>query len=358
MNSEKKRGYIILAVINAVFLCAFTVLTAVLCGITNRLSSQSAALRWNADSGGSYAQVSVFYPEKLGLNLDSVYTMRVDIEKKLTENSITAENSSARIWYDGYSALTTLSVTSSREEYTIVIDADVIATGGDYFKMHPLELLSGYYYSDDDLMQDRVLLDENLAWQLFGSSNVEGMTVLINEKRFYVAGVIKPDSDSASSYTYGTKPHMYISYSGLLSVSEDDYDTPITCYEAVLPNPVTGLAESIIEETSVGDDSERTIIENSERFSLKNLFAIAFDGGKRAVVDTELAYPFWENAARITEENAAVVLVWAAAMLIVPILTVMYFAFLLIHRRKTIAHKAAEKVKNSASKIIKRGRYK
>lgn len=350
MNAEKKRRLAVTAAVNCVFLIAFAVLAAVLCGIKSRLPSQLAAERWSADSGERYSQLSVFYSQASGINIDTVYTMRVNIEKKLTENSVAAKEPGARVWYDGYSALTSLTVTSPREDYTIRADADVIATGGDYFMIHPLKLLSGYYYSDDDLMQDRVLLDESLAWQLFGSNDIAGMTVIINGRRFYVAGVVEADSDKASRYVYGEKPHMYISYEGLKNLNGGE-TVPVTCYEAVIPDPVSGLARSITEGVITAGKNSYKLTENSDRYSLKNLFGIAFDGGKRSVIDTEIAYPFWENAARINEDNAATVLVWASAMLIVPLLTVMYFVFLLIHKRKAIAHKAAEKIKSSAEKI-------
>lgn len=350
MNAEKKRRMAVPGAVNCVFLIVFAVLAAVFCGIKSRLPSQLAAERWSADSGEKYSQLSVFYSVASGINLDTVYTMRVNIDKKLKENSVSSEIPGARIWYDGFSALTSLTVMSPREDYTIRVDADVVATGGDYFMLHPLKLLSGYYYSDDDLMQDRVLLDESLAWQLFGSNDIAGMTVIINGRRFYVAGVVEADSDKASRYVYGEKPHMYISYNGLKSLNDGE-TVPVTCYEAVIPDPVSGLAKSIMEGVVTADKSGFKLVENSARYSIKNLLSIAFDGGKRSVTDTELAYPFWENAARINEDNAATVLVWAGAMLIVPVSTVMYLVFLLIHKRKAIAHKAAEKLITSAEKI-------
>ena len=36
--------------------------------------------------------------------------------------------------------------------------------------------MSGSYFQEGDLMQDLVLLDEELAWILFGSSDLQGLT--------------------------------------------------------------------------------------------------------------------------------------------------------------------------------------
>lgn len=333
MDPKRKKLYIILAVINGAAIILAAVLLAVFTSVTGRLSSQQAAERWSSKE--RYSQLSVFYDKAAGMNIDGVYTMRVQIEKKLTENSISQENPMGRLWFDAYSAQSTLTVQSPRTDYSVTADAIVTATGGDYFLFHPLKLLSGAYYAPDELMQDRVVIDYNLAWQLFGSKNADGMTVLINGTRYYVAGVVEPDQDKASEYVYGTKPHIYMSYDALQRIYSGA-DVPITTYEVCLPDPVTGLAAKIMGEVNTVDDTLCEVVENSARYDILRLYKIAFDGGKRAVVDNSIVYPFWENAARITEENAAVLLVWISAAALVPILTVLYFIGMLIHRRKRI----------------------
>lgn len=330
MDTKRKKLYIILAVINGAAIILAAILWAVFISVTGRLSSQHAAERW---SKNKYAQLSVFYDKSAGMNVDSVYTMRVEIDKKLTENSISQENPMGRLWFDAYSAQSTLTVQSPRTDYNVSADTIVTATGGDYFLFHPLKLLSGAYYAPDELMQDRVIIDYNLAWQLFGSKDADGMTVLINGTRYYVAGVVEPDGDKASEYVYGTKPHIYMSYDALQRIYGD---VPITTYEVCLPDPVTGLAAKIMDDVNTADDTMCSVVENSARYDMLRLYKIAFDGGKRAVVDNSIVYPFWENAARMTEENAAALLVWISAAVIVPILTVLYFIGMLIHRRKRI----------------------
>lgn len=70
--------------------------------------------------------------------------------------------------------------------------------GGEWFSFHPLTLRSGSYINEDSLMHDQVLLDEKLAWQIFGSYELAGMTVTIGDKPFVVAGVVAIESDKAS----------------------------------------------------------------------------------------------------------------------------------------------------------------
>ncbi len=75
----------------------------------------------------------------------------------------------------------------------------------------------------------------------------------------------------------------------------------------------------------------------------------AFDGGKSAVIDKPIVYPYWENAARITERKAARLMAAMIVFLCVPILTVLYFAVLFFIKRKAITHKLSEKIKDKAS---------
>lgn len=342
MDAAKKQRYIFIAVINILSITVFAVLTAVLYGLKASLPSQLAASRWNS-SEERYSQISVFYSNSSRTDLNGIYTMRVNIDKKLAENSVEPSKPGARMWIDAFSASVPLSVSSTRSDHTVTADAHVIATGGDYFIFHPLKLLSGSYYSDSDLMQDRVVLDHNLAWQLFGSNDIEGMTVVINGQRFYIAGVILPDDDSASEYAMGTVPVMYMSYTALDKLMSG-VPTAINSYEACLPDPVTGLAEKIIRDVSGADDKNIRILSNTERFSFVNLWKIAFDGGKRAVSDYPIVYPFWENAARITEERAASVFTAMLISLIIPLLTVCGLLRLLIKSRRLILKSAADRI--------------
>lgn len=317
-------------------------------GEGKKLPPQNAAESWESESGERYDQVSAFFSGGYGIDLNEVRRMRVDIDKKMNENSLTAEKEGARLYFDAFSCTEQkMTVTTMSDSYAPKVDANTIVTGGDFFLFHPLTLLSGSYYSDDDLMQDRVVLDETLAWQLFGSSDVEGMAVSINGQIFTVAGVVKAEQDKVSQYLVGKKPYMFISYAGIQLVQEQ---TPeISCYEAVLPSPVKGLAESIIKDVVNVSEDNRTIIVNTGRFSVLKMLKAAFDGGKSAVVDKPIVYPYWENAARITEQKAAHLMTAIIAVLCVPIITVLYFAVLFFIKRKAIAHKLAEKIKEKSS---------
>lgn len=351
-NPTKKILYVILTSLNTVCIIAILCLTAAFGFVSERLPSQNAVKEWQSENGVKYEQLSLFIEKGSGINLDEIRKMRVDIDKKLAENSFAAEKEGSRLYFDGFSCSPqSMTVTAVSDSYAPRVEAETIVTGGDFFKFHQLELLSGCYYSDDDLMQDRVIIDETLAWQLFGSNNVSGMAVTIGEKVFTVAGVVRMEQDKASQYVINSKPHMFISLDGAKLI---DNSPEITCVEIVLPNPVKGLAESIFSEVISVSEENYILVDNSQRFSLINILKSAFDGGKGAVVEKAVVYPYWENAARITIENAENIVTAIAVLICVPILTLLYFVFLLFIKRKIILHKTKEKLVNAAGLLIKK----
>lgn len=350
MDAAKKQRYIFIAAVNAVSITAFVILTIILFSLKNQLPSQLAASRWDNGSGGRFTQLSVFYSANKSTDLNNIYTMRVDINSKLKENSVSAPNPNARIWVDAFSGELPITVSTTRSDHTTSVEVRCIPTGGDYFFFHPLELVSGHYYSDNDLMQDRVVIDDNLAWQLFGSSDVCGMPVIIENKYFYIAGVIRQDRDSATEYAAGTVPVMYMSFTAADTLT--DGLAGISSYEVCMPDPVTGLAEKILREVSSADDKHIRILDNTRRLSLKKLYETAFDGGKRMVAEYPMVYPFWENAARIVDERAASVFTAMLVFLIVPLLTLCGLLRLLIKRRRLILKSAADRIISAVKSIM------
>ena len=119
--------------------------------------------------------------------------------------------------------------------------------GGDFFLFHPLTLRSGSYLTANDYMNDRVLLDEELAWALFGSYDVAGMSIQIGERTYPVAGVVHREDDFASKKAYQDGPGMFMSYDALNAISE----TKLSAYELVMPDMISGFAESIVKAAVV-----------------------------------------------------------------------------------------------------------
>ncbi len=330
----KPKHIILLAadVVSIVFFVCTTIIALVLAG---SLPDQQAAERWGGNE--RYSQVSMFTDHDNGLTIDSIFMARINIEKKLVENSLPIETYGARVWVDSFSSYDiAMPVASDRAS----AEAAAIITGGDFFLFHPQDIISGYYYSESDTMYDRIVIDDVLAWQLFGASDVVGMPVAINGKYFYVAGVFKRSENNDIEKVYGDKPRLFMPYQGYSLISEEG--ARFSCYEACLPDPVTGLGQQIVSESFSVKDENRRIVENSVRYGLKNRFSLLADKDIRSVVDIPLVYPYWENAARMTEDRSAALLVMQMIGLAAPVFTLVYLFRLLIKNRKKILKKARD----------------
>ena len=243
---------------------------AMLGKVTGALITQSAADVWRGGSDERFAQVSAFLPVNGTIDLDSIRSFRATLENAFVQNSIFAPepdaqdpsaDTSARLYADAYSGSTQLS---------------------------------------------------------FGSSDVAGMEVTINGKTFPIAGVVKSEDDfataaaldagaEASSDPTGvqsaSKAMIYMSYAALNAMAE----LPIDCYEIVLPDPVSGFAKKLMtEKFPVG---EGVIVQNTGRFSLSGLISVIGKFGKRVMTTNGVIYPYWENAARMAESYAALLLI-------------------------------------------------
>lgn len=168
---------------------------AMLGHVRGMLVTQSAADVWRGDSEDRFAQISAFLPTTETKTLDDIRSFRATLENEFVQNSMEAPEGGS-LYTDAYSGRTSLSV-SGKSPGSVTVTA--VGAGGNYFLFHPLTLLSGGYISDEDYMADRVVLDAQTAFNLFGSSDVAGMEVTINGRTFPIAGVVQSESDFATN---------------------------------------------------------------------------------------------------------------------------------------------------------------
>ena len=162
-------------------------------------------------------------------------------------------------------------------------------------------------------MDDLVVLDEETAWKLFGGTDLTGMSMTINGQPFVVSGVIAREDDFATKKAYSGEGGIFLSYSALSRLLEE---TTVTCYELVMPDPISGYARNLVKENfSVGTGD---IVENSSRYTLGHLWEVIRDFGNRSMRTNGVMYPYWENAARLTEDYAALLLVLAGLFAFYP----------------------------------------
>ena len=312
-----------------------------------------------------FAQISSFIPVDESFTLDSVGAFREEITKKLHEAALDVGTDEI-LFVDAWSCVNKVSVSSALGKG----DVSATAVGGEFFAFHPIKLISGSYISSSDLMQDRVLLDEDTAWLLFGGTDIQGMTFKINGVPFVVAGVIEREQDFASKKAYTDGMGIFMSYDGYnaamnysasaaAAAASSGSTAPaaagsanIQCYELVMPNPVKNFALNFVKEKFPIKDAE--IISNTGRYTVSNLWKLVKAFDERAMQTKGVLYPYWENAARCIENRAAMLLVVSAAALILPVLTalVLIVKYALVGKRK-LEDDLLPKWKDSAEEAIR-----
>ena len=324
MKISKK--YLIISAINALLLILIGVCLWRVHSYSNQLISQQAAEAWAGDSKERFTQVSCYLPIGTKVDENAVFAFRKNIDKKLAEAGLEPKPE-GKYWSDAYSAISSMKVEGDRGSS----DTTAIGVSGDFFLFHPYQLRSGSYIYDSDIMKDRVVLDYELAWKLFGGEDLEGMTVKINGKPFYVAGVIERESDKFSKKAFSGDPMIFMSYSTLAELQED---TSIGIYELAMPNPISKFAKNIVTEGFTA--SKPVVVENSTRYSFLNIYSIFKDFGNRSIINNAVVFPYWENAARISEVYIARLYVIISLLALFPLIC---FIVLLVRFIKFFAAK-------------------
>lgn len=321
---------IIVAVTAVVSLIIFFVLLGISSWMKQSLESQNMASRWSGEGG--VGQISCFFSQE-SVTKDLLVGFEHTLDQALIEASITSEstNTNARLWADAYSVFGKLTIKSDNGS----IELDALGVGGDYFLFHPLQLLNGSFFSEDDLMQDRIVIDEDAAWQLFGSNDIVGKQVMIEGIPHYVNGVIKRDTGRLNEKSGNGASVAYVSYDTMSKIAEKQgKELFINHYELVMPNPVTDFAFNMVKEKIGIDETKMDIVENSARFNLIPLFKVIGEFGTRSMNGKAIIFPYWENVARGYEDIMALILMIQIVLLLYPfIILIIFIVYLWRHRR-------------------------
>lgn len=302
-NSKKKKR-ILIGIISGL-LALMSIASFIAMGIIgNLLETQKEAERWRGDSDMKFSQLSCYLPADKKIQLSQVYEFRTAMMTKFHEAALDVDNENT-LFVDAWSTDGKVNVSSSLGKGEV----RATAVGGNFFDFHPIRLISGTYIYQQDLMKDRVLLDEDTAWLLFGGTDLEGMEMRVNGVPFVVSGVIEREQDFASEKAYTGGMGIYMSYDAYKALNED---AAISCYEVCMAEPVKGFAASFAKEKfPIGGGD---IIENSQRYSFGRLVKLLGQFGTRSMQTMGLSYPYWENAARCTED-------WCLLLLFVGLFT-------------------------------------
>lgn len=303
VNNMKRWTYI--AIINIVL---FVILTAAVNIKKNVLYDENAASRWSQED--PYSQLTVIYPASgMEINDYTFGALQHSIIGKLEQTAYSTQNNPDSISVDGV-------VTVVSDKATVTINC--LGVENDFFIFHPVDMISGSYFMKDDLMKDGIILDEESAWKLFGSNDIEGMTVTIKGVPHIVRGVVNKADDRVSRAAGLEKDMCYISLS---SLKEYGTVTGSYTYEVILPNPVENFAYTQISEALGNDTLDKVIlIENTIRYRSDRLRDTIKDFGIRSMSSGGYIFPYFENVARAYEDYFALIYLVRMVLIIEPVI--------------------------------------
>lgn len=286
----------------------------------NLLPDVNAYKRW--DTEGEYTQLSVYLPlsqmEDTMLYEEMVYR----INEALENENVEPENKKSRMVVGAYSGYGNVTLQTD----TATAQVEAIGVGGDFFYFHPLNMIDGSYLSEDYLMKDYIILDKETAWKLFGAVNVTGMSVMIGDTPFWVAGVYEP-TDIYLSKEAGLKDSKVYMFYG--SLERYGSAAGIQWLDFILPNPVKGYGERVLKENATVSLDDAVVMEQSTRFDAIPLYKLIPGYLERVMSKSGIVYPYWENVAR-GYENILV------AFLMVETVCLVYGVVLLIHTLRPV----------------------
>lgn len=336
------RKQIIWSIIFVLLIIAYFVLGFWSDSIVRGLEDQNEGERWAASDDDRMAQVNVYFTEASAVTASDISKFEYNIEQKLESEAVvdaetTAETDqvdTSRDYADCYSASGTITIDNDSKS----IEVDAYGVGGDFFMFHPLDFVSGTYFASDALMQDAIVIDEDVAWQLFGSNNIVGEYVTIEGIPHYVSGVFRRSEgkfeeaaglDSAVaivSYDSLSKYGSITSGATTSSSSSDDDSSGVSgginCYQVVMPNPVDNYAANFLTSALSLEDSGSVVVDSSARFTTSNLFSVIASYGTRSMRTIAIVYPYWENVARGYEDILALLLIFRVICISIPIIII------------------------------------
>lgn len=289
LTGRYKKGFLLW--IMCMILFGFSILCTWL--VTKDLYDQQAADRWSKET--EYAQISCFYPVSMTLSEFDFLSFHHKVEDALKKESMEASKEGAKIFIDAYSVSGKLTLSAQNQE----MEVTAVGVSDEFFRFHPLELLSGAYFDENMVMKDGVILDETAAFRLYGSNDVVGMPILIGNSSYYIRGVVALDDGYFAKKAGLSTSVCYVAMETMEKHGEIEGSYT---YEVIMPNAVDGFAKGIIDNALNDTEHRIEVIENSQRFSFDKKKEVMMDFGVRSMSRNNIIYPYWENIARALED--------------------------------------------------------
>ncbi|HPE27920.1 MAG TPA: ABC transporter permease [Saccharofermentans sp.] len=257
-------------------------------------------------------------------------------------------------WEDCYSSILSANVIYSSDvnedgiKTDLSSDTSVIAVSGNFRAFHPYEYLSGGFLPEDEVDKNQIVINDVLAWTLFKSYDIVGSRITIFNEEFVIVGVVSQSTGKIDELVGNEDPQVFMYFSKLIDVYAGGFfgtsegmsssDLAIGCYEAMLPEEVSGVANSdmiaAIPSYSV-ENNNMYVISCTGRYNLKNIWNQMIPFGAMEEKYANIDFPSWEKASQLTLQYLfydCVAILMALVLMISAIVSII----LRYHARKAI----------------------
>jgi hypothetical protein len=119
--------------------------------------------------------------------------------------------------------------------------ADIYAVGGPFTDFHPVRMLKGSFISPLGDNGNSIVLDEGLAWELFGTTDAVGMEAEFQDRTYTVAGICAGDTSLLGMLSGNGLNRAYIGYGTRETIR-------ITGMAAALPASLPGKSLQAVKD--------------------------------------------------------------------------------------------------------------
>ncbi len=167
--------------------------------------------------------------------------------------------------------------------------ANVFAVGGPFADFHAIKMLHGNFLSRIGGDGRSLVLDRNLAWELFGTENAVGMKVMIEDVQYTVTGVCETDTSLPALLSRDKTPVAYIAYGNSTA--------PVWGLEAELEKALPGKSLGIVQDAfrMQGKDVSGFLFEDVTEYARLDAESAALPQALLACILTVLAF-LWAKA--------------------------------------------------------------
>ena len=208
---------------------------------TSQLVDQCVKDRWTDEN--DFAEVSIFFPVANEVNIEQFQTIQHSILKTLEEVSLEADTENRRSFIDCFYQIGSITVNRGSAK----LDLTAYGVSKDFFLFHPMKFVSGEPIPSGDAMRDYVVIDEKTAWNLFGATDVAGMTVYVEGIPHIISGVIEKAEDRLSELAGNDQNIIYVTNETLTQYGTSQ---GYIGYELLAPEPYEGFALSTLKDVS------------------------------------------------------------------------------------------------------------